>query len=230
MTWTSDRESSMKLWIRQLVTLSLMYYKAARWTRMVNFWFNFWSVFSAVYAIPAYGCGLVTGSVCVVLQWSGIVIGLVASTLNGIAFTYDAKERSREYQDSYQRLLKLTRTITLELQKPVEERGNASDFALHVVGLYDDVADKLPLPWFINGETQLANISLLRSYENDSGVHTTSTEENVLPQNNAVQKKPRLTIPLNDADRAVMNRIQMELHRLDRVDISALSDELYSAL
>jgi len=196
MVWTTARENVMKVWTRQLVSLSFLYLKAARWTRRVNFVMNFISIFGAVYTLPANACSLVTGAACVGLQWSAIMLALVSATTNGLGYAYNLSSKNREYETASRVLLKLSRRIGLELDKHRDERADSTLFAEGVIADYDAVAEKSRLPWYVDGEQQLANISLLQSYR-------------LGEESEAVA-----SMPLTDEDRANMQHIAMVMERL----------------
>lgn len=199
MVWNEAREEGMRLWIRQLVALSFLYMRAAKWSRAFSVVLTSLSIIGGAYSIPGYGCGLVTGTVCDGLQWSGLVLGLIVSVANGLALAFDSPMKTIEYNAVAKDLLKLSRTISLELDKSIEERFDAAKFAEAQVQKYDSILDDVKLPWYVSGEQQLANISLLQSYHTTAHVGSSS-------------RPP--TVQLTDEDRNVMRKMAYEMERL----------------
>jgi len=180
----------MRLWIRQLVALSFLYVQAAKRTRLFSFLMTFLGILGGAYSVPAYGCGLVSGRVCIELQWSGIVVALVTTIANGISLAYDSPMLTIQYSNVAKELLKMSRTISLEVSKDPPNRDDADAFAERMVTKYDEVLEGVRLPWYVTGERHLASISLLEN---------TPEEEQV---------------EMTDADRRMLERIDYEMQRL----------------
>ena len=158
------------------------------------------SMMGAAYSIPGYGCGLVSGVVCVQLQWSGLILGFIVAVGNGISLVYDPMQLTVKYDTTSANLLKLARSISLELDKDDDRRDDAVGFAQRIVDSYDKIIDDVRLPWYVHGEQQLANISLLQTF---SASHQHQRGGAQIP-----------VCELTDADRHVMRQISHEMGRL----------------
>lgn len=197
----------MRLYIRQFITLAFSYVKAARWYKRINFVFDFVSIVSAVYSLPTAGCGLATGQVCVGLQWSGIVVGILSSVTNGLGFALDLSAKISSCLDANSELMQLAREITLELEKPPDSREeDVVHFLGRIINRYESAVKGVSLPWYIDGEQQFANINLLqvqaRSYSDDT-------------------EAAAAVVSITDGDRAIMTLLDNEMQRLgsSRVDV-----------
>lgn len=202
----------MRVWIRQFVSLAFAYVQAMRWYKRANFFFNFMSIFGAVYILPAAGCGIVTGAVCVDLQWSGIVIGIIVSVTNGVAFALDLPSRITTYAGANIDLMQIARDIGLELERPVAERPDASVFSQAIMNRYDTAIKGASLPWYISGEQQFANINLLQNYLTPCRQDSSSSSS--LSSSASEEEEPEPRIGLTSHDRAVMDRMEVEMSRL----------------
>jgi hypothetical protein len=202
MSWNPEMEKSMRLWIRQIVSLSYLYMRASNWSRYAGFTTTTFAVLGTVYTLPGYGCGLVTGQVCEALQWTGIVLGVIVGLNNMLASIYDPGSKKAMFEGASKALLKISRKIDTELAKDDGLRKDAGVFREDVIADYDNIVDHVRLPWFVNGEQQLANISLIQSYS--------------LPEAADLESGTAgSTIQITPADRAVMSQIQHELSRLE---------------
>lgn len=201
MIWTSRNEETMRLYIRQFITLAFSYVRAARWYKRLNFILNFISIFSAVYILPTAGCGLATGQVCTNLQWSGIIVGTISSVTNGLAYALNLPGKISLCMGANNALMQLAREISLELEKPYAIREDVVGFLGRIISKYESAVKGVTLPWYIEGEQQFANINLLQV---QTRTYTTPAfdEENVT------------TVELTDQDRAVMSLLENEIRRL----------------
>lgn len=144
---------------------------------------------------------------CIGLAWSGLILGFIVTVANGVTLAYDPVSKANTYDGTAKTLLRLSRTISLELEKPREDRKQSADFSASVVAEYDAALEGVRLPWYSSGEEQqLANISLLRSYNLSTA---TATEEPA-----AAQVLPAVATQITAADRAVMRKINDEISRL----------------
>lgn len=234
--WSEQREKAMRLWIRQLVSLSFLFMRAARFTRGIIVGLNFMSFFGSLYTFPTNGCGLVSGLVCVQLQWSGIIIGLISAICSGMSMVYDLGKRAELYENTQITLMQISRCISLELQKDIRERTKSgSEFAEFIVQSYDKAVEDVRLPWYIQGEQQLANISLLQTYQGatlrQSSLQCRSTESDSTssdksqPTTTTRELEPP-TLELNDRDRAAMEKIQLELERLGSFSMNLENEQI----
>lgn len=228
MTWTRDREQSLLLWTRQIVSMSYMFIQAARWTRRMLLTMNFVTVLGLVYTIPSNACGIVAGVVCVAWQWSAIIVAFISSIASGMALAYDLPSRLRMFERSGSTLLKLSRRISLELHKQPDERNNDVDFAEGVIREFDEIIENSQLPWFIKGEDQLANISLLRSYTVTSSTHSSQNTDTVSSDDASEASNDGVAGSVKDIegqirttphDIAAMKHFHEIVKRLDGVDI-----------
>lgn len=201
-----------------MVAMSFMYIQAARWTRRILFCMNAITVLGLVYTIPSNACGIVSGVVCFAWQWSAILVAFVSSVVSGMALAYDMPDRLRMFEESGSALLKLSRRIGLELDKRPAERTDGSQFASDIVREFDAIIENSRLPWFINGEDQLANISLLRSYEQ---AHFTSTDESseevVGGDGDGETSNPSSMIRMTQHDKLAMDHFERLINRIDDV-------------
>ena len=207
MSWNDERVQNMRLWIRQLVSFSFLYFRAARWYRFVSVLSTGFDALVIVYTLPGYGCGLVTGQVCEALQWTGIVFGILGGVNSILSRLYDPDARRVSLEKAGNALMKLSRKIDSELAKDATERVHANELREGIIDNYDDIVDNARLPWFISGEQQLANISLLQGY--------------VVGGGDDVERGPRdAMLQITPADVEVMKQIQHELRRLADSDES----------
>lgn len=209
MSWNRDRENVARLWVRQLVSLSFLYVRASKWMRVLAFTFNFWGVFGGIYAIPAYGCSLVSDSACFNLLVSGMVTNLIAGMFSGLALAYSPENRAVKYDSATKELLSISRVIGLELQKLRGEREDPSAFAQSVVTAYEGILQNVPLPWYITGEEQLANLSLIQSYSiNENSTQSTESDDDD-------STRPRLpAIQMTEQDYLAREKITEQLNRM----------------
>lgn len=195
MSWNNEKETAFRLWIRQIVSLSFLYMRAAKSSRWLGFFAMVLATIGTVFTIPGYGCGLVTGEVCIQLQWSGIILSVIVGVNNILSAVYDPSGKTGLYDRAAKDLMKLSRKIDAELAKDLSNRMLPDVLRQEVIDGYDDIVDHIRLPWFIRGERQLANISLLQSY-------------------NEVEEGKNI-IEVNQTDIAVMDQIKHELRRID---------------
>lgn len=207
MSWGPDREKAMRLWIRQLVSLSSLYMDAASWGRYMVLLSTIFGALGTVYTLPGYGCGLVTGQVCSDLQWSGIVLGILVGVSNMLVAIYNPGAKKKAFENASKRLMKISRKIDTELSKEAECRMDAAKLRDQIVEDYDDIVDHNSLPWFIKGEHQLINISLLQGYSSEQPLSA-----------DLERGRSTLELEITERDRVVMNQIQHELKRLDGVE------------
>ena len=223
--WNQSRETLMALWVRQLVSFSFLYMRASRSSRLISFFSTFMSVVGVIYTIPGYGCGIVTGSVCNELQWSGIILGVVVGLVSILAAIYDPGGKSVAFDMASKKLLKVSRLIDNELVNEPQFRIDPNTLWSTVITVYEDVVDNTRLPWFISGEQQLANISLIRSYKDDSvgemeiaiaaeKDQDSNKNKDDTKTNTKIQTQTHRLVLLTDTDRATMNRINFEMGRL----------------
>jgi hypothetical protein len=205
--WSTRRETVFRLWIRQLVALSYLFVRAGRWARASAFILAFLSILGSVFTLPGYGCGLVSGEVCVQLQWTGIIMGIVTGIGSGIGFAYDPAMKALAYDSVATDLLKLSRLISLELQKPTDMRQDPSQFAQEVVELYDEAMLNVRLPWYVSGENHLSSLSLLESFRPPPG-DSAVEDDSPIPE-----------MGMTDVDREVQRRIEEQMNRLGGVSI-----------
>lgn len=203
--WTPAREQGMVLWVRQLVALSYLYSRASSWYRVLNFVSSLLSVIGTVYSIPTYGCSLVSREVCTALLWSGLISSFIVGTSSVLASIYSPSERARECEDASKGLLKVSRTIDEELARGNDEREDAGTFSERVLRAYDTIVDHAPLPWFVHGEQQLANLSLIQSF-------TQQQQQQRHQEEVTQQQQPQLVYTA--VDREIARRLQHELDRL----------------
>jgi len=123
------------------------------------------SLIGNVFTIPGYGCVLLgDGTGCLTLQWLGLILAMVAALATGITNSFDTARRADQYETASKNILQLSREVFLELSKSNHERTNASDFAAIIFDKYDLILQDVRLPWYIRGEQQLANLSLIEGY------------------------------------------------------------------
>jgi hypothetical protein len=112
--------------------------------------------------------------------------------------------------------MELARDIGLELEKPANERQEASAFAQSVMNRYDKAIKGATLPWYINGEQQFANINLLQSYL----THPNCTvRESIRESSSGEEEEPRVRFTTQDI--AVMERVAREMDRLGSYEVDA---------
>jgi hypothetical protein len=208
--WTPAREQGMILWVRQLVALSYLYSRASSWFRVLNFVSSLLSVIGTVYSIPTYGCSLVSREVCTALLWSGLISSFIVGTSSVLASIYSPSERARECDDAAKGLLKVSRMIDEELARGNDEREDAGSFSERVLRAYDTIVDHVPLPWFVHGEQQLANLSLIQSFTEQQ--QRNNLHDDVGSPRHEQQQQPQLLYTA--VDREIARRIDHELGRL----------------
>lgn len=199
--WDTGKERSLRMWVRQMVCLSYLYMKASRTSKALSVISNVINTIGFVYTIPGYGCSLVSGEVCIMLNWTGIVLGVVVGFVSVMTFIYNPEDKARAYDFGAKGLLKLSRRIDSELTTAKTHRKDASQFSTEIITAYEEVVDNLRLPWFIGGEQQLANISLIQCYNELDEVVKGKDKDT-----------PRMNV--SSTDLAVMNRMNFELNRL----------------
>lgn len=208
--WSEEREKSCRLWVQQLVSLSLLYRKAAGWARVLNFISNLLTGIGLLWPVPTYGCTLLSSGDCLQLTWSGIVVSFVTGITTVLSNIYNVGDRATKYYSSETDLLKLSRKIDLEMKKKSKKRVDPDIFAQQIINEYEAAIEYVRLPWYIKGEEQLANLSLLQSYVEASQCSVREDDDQL--------QQPIVTTPrsltLTETDRAMMKRMQYELERL----------------
>ena len=199
--WTETRMTNIRLWIKQFASLAYSYTMAIRYYKKADFFLNFMNVFGGFYLIPTAGCGLVSGEVCVGLQWSGIVIGVIVGICGGMSYVLDLPSKMSCYESANVELMQIARDIGLELDKDPEDREICVDFSKDIIKRYDSAIKGATLPWYIRNEQQFLNINLLQSYL-------------TVPPSESRDMEQDQVIVLTENDRAVMQRLDEELQRL----------------
>jgi len=115
--------------------------------------------------------------------------------------------RSSDCEMASRELLKISRAIDSELARANDERVDICEFSNTILRAYDVIIDHTPLPWFIKGEQQLANLSLIQSF-------TRPRNENVAARTSDVAGGAEPVLLTTDADRAVGQRLRVEMARL----------------